>query len=290
MRGATSILITVLICVVVLALYFFVGRAQLNKKIQAAEAEQQAVQSRLARINQMREELPRLMEQLPEWRERLALYKQAIPQAIQDEEFLSLLARQLEAQDVTLMSVEVAPKGAWLGEIGEEQEASLRAKGIEPTEARKVKAAMYSINLLGRFENILAAFENMKQYGRLYTIDEVSGPAGGAPGAITETLDPDLLAIQVTGRIYYGIEDSYLTDAQLIKVFESAVLKPRARAIQAEISEDGQQALELPAPPPAAGEAEPDPDGEADQDGNIASSWPATAVRHAAARTAAQEG
>jgi len=251
MRGTLSILITVLICVVVLALYFFIGRSQLNKQIREVESQQQALELRLQKINQMRAELPDLMEQMPHWKERLAFYKQAIPEPIEDDVFLSLLAKQLRAQDVQLLSVDVTPRGAWLGEINEALEGELRAKGIDPEQARSVNAAFYSINILGGFDNVLAAFENMKQYGRLYTIDEVTGPAGGAPGAVTQIVDPDVLSIQVSGRIYYGIPDDYLTNVDLVKVFESSVLKPGAQRIQAEISARGQELLnnpDLPAP------------------------------------------
>jgi hypothetical protein len=135
----------------------------------------------------------------------------------------------------------------------------------------------------------LTAFENLKRYQRLYTIDEVSGPAGGGAGAVNQEVDPDLQAIQVTGRIYYGLDHTYLTDKDLIKVFESSVIKPGARRMQAEIEARGQEFLarpDLPAPEPdstttetndaaqSSGESETDDDPA----GDIASAGVATGI------------
>ena len=261
MRGTMSILVTILICIVVFVLYFFLGKGQINKQIDAVKAENRSQQQRLGEIDRMAAELPRLMKQLPDWKEQLALYKRAIPEPISDDEFLSALAHQMELQGVKLLTLEVIPEGRWLGEIGEQQEEQLRAKGIDPDQARQVLTAYYTINLLGNFEDVLAAFENLKQYRRLYTIDEVTGPAGRAPGAITQVVDPNITPIELSGRLYYGIEDSYLTDADLIRVFESSVIKPLAKRIQIEVAAEGQQLLGPPSAPPSADAdagAEPD--------------------------------
>jgi len=289
MRGTLSILVTVLICVVVLALYFFLGRAQINKQIQAVEMEKQNAEVQAERIERMREELPILMQQLPHWRDRLAIYKQAIPEPIEDEKFLWLLAKQLAAQDVQLLSVDVSPQGKWLGDIGDDARQELAAKGIDPDQASNVMSASYSINLLGRFDQVLAAFENMKQYRRLYTIDEVSSPAGGAPGAITQIVDQDILGIQVKGRIYYGIRDDYLTNADLIKVFESAVIKPLARRMQSQIAADGQLLLES-SPPVQTADPKADESSAKDPEGNIAGHGPVVAGRSVERSATTQEG
>jgi hypothetical protein len=52
------------------------------------------------------------------------------------------------------------------------------------------------------------------------------------------------MGIQVTGRIYYGIPDDYLKDADLIKVFEGAVIKPLAKRMQSQIAAEGLQLLD----------------------------------------------
>lgn len=288
MRGTLSILITVLICAVVLILYLFLGRGQVTKQIREVEAQQQSTRQQLAKISEMRAKLPVLMKQLPQWKDRLALYKQAIPEPINDDDFLSLLAKQLKAQDVQLLSVDVSPQGKWLGEIGEDRQDELRNKGIDPKQAGNVMSAMYTINLLGKFDHVLAAFENMKRYRRLYTIDEVSSPSGGAPGAITQVVDPDILGIQVKGRIYYGIKDDYLSNADLIKVFESAVIKPLAKRMQSEIVSAGQGLLESAAP--AETTESQTQDGDEGLEGNIPGRGPAVAGRSAGQLPATQEG
>jgi Tfp pilus assembly protein PilO len=130
MRGTFSILVTMLICIVVFVLYFFLGKGQINKQISEVKAENRSQLERLREIDVMAAELPILMQQLPRWKNQLALYKQAIPGPVLDNQFLSMLAYQLEAQDVMLLTVEVVPEGKWLGEIGEQQEEELRAKGM----------------------------------------------------------------------------------------------------------------------------------------------------------------
>ncbi|MBN2083444.1 hypothetical protein JW859_14710 [bacterium] len=260
MRGTVSILITVLICVVVLALYFFLGRAQINKQINTAVTENEKLQAQLQDIDRKQRELPLLMRQLPAWKRELKLYKTAIPADIEDDNFLEHVADELEAQGIQLLVVDVVPSGAWLGTIGEAQAEELQKKGIDPEQAKQVKAADYTLTFNGDFKNVLTAFENMKKYGRLYTIDEVHGPAAQGGGMINVVLDPEQTPIEIVGRIYFGIDQSYLTDDDLTRVFASSVLKPLARRLQRAAVVEGQSLLG-PAPDAATDSAEPDETG-----------------------------
>jgi len=244
MRGTVSILITILICVVVLALYFFLGRGQINKQINVATAENEQLQTQLQDIERMQRELPLLMRQLPAWKRELKLYKTAVPQDIQDDAFLSYVADELEAQDITLLVLDVLPSGAWLGQIGEAQAEELKKQGIDPDQAQDVQAAKYTLTFTGDFKNVLTAFENLKRYGRLYTIDEVHGPAVRGGGMVNVVLDPEQTPIEIVGRVYFGIKDNYLTDDDLTRVFASSVLKPLARRLQRAAVTEGQSLLE----------------------------------------------
>jgi hypothetical protein len=241
MRGGVAITVTVIVALGIVALYFFLGRAQIIKSIQEVEGQSAALSQQLVDIDKKREELPEMLKQLPTWREELAIYKRAVPAEVDDDEFLVALAEQLDVNDVQLLSVELLPAGKWLGEIGEAQAEELEQAGIDVDAARQVRAAHYSINLIGEFEGVLTAFENLKGYQRLYTIDQVTGPAGRGSGSVSEQVDPNTTPIQITGRIYYGLPDSYLSDAELVRVFATAVITPRAREVGEYLSGRGRR-------------------------------------------------
>ena len=45
--------------------------------------------------------------------------------------------------------------------------AELQAKGIDDNVARQIQVAFYSVRLMGDFDNVITAFENLKVYNRL---------------------------------------------------------------------------------------------------------------------------
>ncbi|GEM_PF-2217290 len=231
MRGGVAITVTVIVALGIAALYFFLGRAQIVGRIQEVEGRSAALRQQLVDIDRKREQLPGMLEQLPTWRQELAVYKRAVPFEVDDDEFLAALTEQLAQNEVQMLTVELLPAGPWLGEIGEAQAEELENAGIDVDAARQVRAAHYSISLIGKFDRVLAAFENLKGYQRLYTIDQVTGPAGRGAGSITQQVDPNTTPIQITGRIYYGVPDSYLSDDELVRVFATAVISPRAREV-----------------------------------------------------------
>lgn len=241
MRGGLAIILTVFIAVAIVAAYFFLGRAQITGKIQEVDQEILALEKQLQEIDSKRELLPAMLAELPKWQHELSVYKHAIPTAVQDDDFLGALAVQLVEQDVQLLSVELIPSGKWLGEIGEAQEEELEAAGIDVAAARQVLVAYYSISLIGEFDRVVTAFENLKRSRRLYTIDQVTGPAGRGAGSVSRQVDPNRTPIQITGRIYFGIPDSYLSDAELVHVFATAVISPQAREVGEEINARARQ-------------------------------------------------
>lgn len=241
MRGGVAITVTVIVALGIVALYFFLGRAQIVERIQEVEGQNAALRQQLVDIDDKREQLPEMLKQLPSWRQELAIYKRAVPFEVDDDEFLAALAEQLAANDVQLLTIELLPAGPWLGEIGEAQAEELENAGIDVDAARQVRAAHYSISLIGEFDRVLTAFENLKGYQRLYTIDQVTGPSGRSAGSISQQVDPNITPIQVTGRIYYGVPDSYLSDAELVRVFATAVISPRAREVGEYLSGRGRR-------------------------------------------------
>jgi len=241
MRGSVSTLIVFLVCLVAVLIYWFAGRPQLINQLVTVRAENVEISNRLAEISEMERSIPLMMRQLPQWRDKLELYQAAIPNPINDEKFLATIDQQLEAQDVTLIGIDLVKGGAWLGQLGESQIEELKAKGIDDNVARQVQVAFYSVRLMGEFKNVITAFENLKIHNRLFSIDQVTGPITGGTGMISQNLDPNNVPIEITGRIYYGIPANYLTVEQLVDVFNTAVIIPQARLIQSKIARRAQE-------------------------------------------------
>ena len=243
MRGSVSTLIVFLVCLVLVLLYWFAGRPQLSRQTSSIQEENIQLTNRLAEISEMERAIPQMMQRLPEWRSKLELYRAAIPTNIDDEVFLTAVSEQLKAQDVQLLSIKLVKGGAWLGQLGEAQVEELKAKGIDDSVARKIQVAFYSVRLMGDFENVITAFENLKIHNRLFSIDQVDGPVTSGAGLIAAALDPQLVPIELTGRIYYGVPAEYLTVDQLVEVFNTAVIIPEARNIQNQIANRGAKLL-----------------------------------------------
>jgi len=140
---------------------------------------------------------------------------------------------------VRLLNVKVEPGGPWLGDIKDEDAKKLEGIGVDVDAARSLKVAFYSVELVGKYDKTLAVLENLKKHGRMYSIDSVMGPAGSGGGTVTKVLDVSSTPIQVSGKIFYGIADNYVSEKDLTAVFDRVVLKPLAGQVQSGISTTG---------------------------------------------------
>jgi hypothetical protein len=231
MRGATSLLITIAVVLVVVALYLFVGKAQLNKAIQTNQIQRDTLEKKQKELSEMEAAMPKLTRDLPVWRRQLVLFKSAIPEKIDDQIFLRTLNDQLEQNGVQLQSIEVVPAGSWLKDTDEKTIADLRTAGLDVDTMRKVQVAYYDIRLSGDFAKVITCFENMKHYGRLYTIDLVTSESGTGGGSVTEIVDPAKRPIMLSGAIFYGIPESYISVESMERVFQSRFAGPLARNV-----------------------------------------------------------
>jgi hypothetical protein len=236
MRGLGLTALVFVLCLALVIVYIFVGRVQLVDAIHEVRQDNEALQTQVDQIRVQAQELPKLKGQLPVWRSQLKLLKQAVPETIEDERFFEGISRELRLNGVNVLHVEMAKGTPWLGKATEEQLKSLDEAGIDVGTAQMVKAAFYSINLLGDFDKVLRAFEGLKRHRRLYSIDQVAGPSGGAPGTVMEITDASTTPIQLTGKIFYGIPKTYLSIEELDKVFANAVAVPVARKVKAGVS------------------------------------------------------
>jgi hypothetical protein len=232
MRGSLATIIIIVSAVLVLLLYFVFGRTQIYSALDKVQGEIDDYQAQVTQIQVMAAELPQLKKDLPLWRQQLKLLKSAIPARIDDDKFLASLAEQMKLQGVDLLRINMANSAGWLSKANEGQLKKLNEYGIDVTTAKKIQATFYSIELSGKFDKVITAFENLKKYRRLYSVDEIAGPVGGGAGEIMQVVDPEITPLQVTGKIFYGIPDDYLSIALLDKVFADAVAVPIARGVQ----------------------------------------------------------
>jgi hypothetical protein len=231
MRGITAILIVFLSVLVVLLVYIFFWRPFYTNQIKTHEAKHVQLSADVDALQRKQLELPRLLEKKPVWRQQLIMFKSAIPAKIEDEKFFGSLAGQLEMRNVKLQTIEVKPIGPMLKDASEATLKALKEAGIDTETAKMIQVAYYSIQLEGDFGQILNAFESLKGSGRLYTVDEITAPATGGGGAVTEVIDPAQSPIKLTGAIYYGIPESYLAADSLSSIFGNALIKPFSREL-----------------------------------------------------------
>jgi hypothetical protein len=262
MRINTSTIVVFFICLILGVAYFFFGKGEINKRINNVNAEIAQLTYDLEQIRLKEIALPELLSKLPAWRKQVQLYRKAIPLAIEDDGFLASIADQLPQQDTRLLGVDVVLGGPWLGRLGEEQIKNLEEEGIDPQMAQKVMVAFYSIRLLGQFEGVIRTFENLKGYERLYSVDEVAGPSAAGAGAVSASTDPNIIPIQLSGRIYYGLPEEDIDFTRVIRVFGRAKLRPVAESIKA-------SARQLVQGTPEETDS-PEEGGDADVEGNIA--------------------
>jgi len=262
MRINTSTIVVFFICIVLGVAYFFFGKGEINKRIDSVNADNERLAYDLEQIRLKEIALPGLLSELPVWRKQAQLYRNAIPLAIEDDTFLAAVADQLALHDTHLLGVDVMLGGPWLGRLGEEQIKNLEDDGIDAQMAQKVKVAFYSIRLLGQFDGVIRTFENLKGYERLYSVDEVAGPSAAGAGAVSASTDPNIIPIQLSGRIYYGLPEEDIDFTRVIRVFGRAKLRPVAESIKASARQLVQGTPEET--------AAPEENGDANVEGNIA--------------------
>lgn len=233
MRINTSTIVVFFICLVLGIAYYFFGKGEINKRIESTNADIAQLTYDLEQIRLKEIALPELLSKLPSWRKQVQLYRKAIPTAIEDQNFLAAVADQLIQHDTHLLGVDVILGGPWLGRLGEEQIKALEEDGIDAQMAQKVMVAFYSIRLLGQFDGVIRTFENLKSYERLYSVDEVAGPSAAGAGVVSASTDPNIIPIQLSGRIYFGIPAENIDFSRVIRVFGRAKLRPVAESIKA---------------------------------------------------------
>jgi len=240
MRGWTVTFVILACAAVVLALFIFLFRNQMEKRVNTLKADNEALHKHLDQIQQEESSIGTLAREIPQWKAKVSLYEAAIPTQIEDNTFLNSLREEMKAQGVTLLSVELTPGGSWLGDIKAEEAKKLTDIGIDVDAARNLKVAFYSIKLLGPYDRTLAVLENLKRHRRMYSIDEVIGPAGSGGGTVTQVLSAVETPVQVTGKIFYGIPADYVSAEDLDGVYDRVVLRPLAGKIKQQISGVGQ--------------------------------------------------
>ena len=231
MRGMTSVLITFVSVLVILLLYLFLGRNQLVNMANNLDAKKRNLDQTLDVLTQQEAQLPKLREQLPFWRDQLKMFKAAVPTKLDDEEFLAHVAEQARSHGLQIQTINVTPSGSLIKEANEDTLNKLTAAGIDTEALQKIQAANYAIQFEGDFTQIINALEGLKGYGRIYTIDSIAAPFGGGGGTVAEILDQAKTPIRVSGAIYYGIPEEYLSIASLDKIFQQAIMPPAARKL-----------------------------------------------------------
>lgn len=229
--GTLTVVITVVLVLLAGGGYLFYGKPKLDEQRQALETEIAAQEKELAQIELYKVEKEELKKLLPRWKEQFEVFRAAIPVKMDDDVFMRNLSEQLRANGVRLMSMEIAPTGQWFSNINETQEANYRNENVKPEELRLVKVANFSMSLIGDFGDVLRAFENMKLYGRIYALDRITSPTGGQGGAVFINEDAGATPMQVSGRIFYGLSENYLSQDTLDRFFGRAEALGAASAI-----------------------------------------------------------
>lgn len=271
MKGSMSVIITVVLVLVAAGAYFYFGKNKLDERRQALDQQKQAQEAEIRQIEIYKVEKEELKLLLPRWKEQFEIFRAAIPVTMEDDVFLRNLGEQLRANGVTLMAVDVSPAGQWFQNINETEEANYRKENVRPEELRLVKVANFSVSLVGDFASVLRAFENMKLYGRIYALDRVVSPAGGGGGAVFVNEQRGRTPMQISGRIFYGLSENYLSQDTLDRFFGRAEALGAASAVYEAATRRADDlalnpaAIPMPsgAAPPAAPAVPPAPDAAA---------------------------
>ncbi len=231
MRGVGSIILTIVLAAVVLALYMFLGKAQLTRVARKLADERTELENKQTELASMEAAMPKMVEELPIWRKQLSLFKTAIPEKLNDHLFIKNLNDQLELNKVKLLDIQVATAGSWFKDTDEKTVKMLQEMELDVAAMRKVQVAYYDIRLTGDFHNVITCFENLKRYGRLYTIDLITTETGGGGGSVTEIVDPAQRPIMLSGALFYGIPDDYMDSASMERLFQQRYSGPLARRV-----------------------------------------------------------
>ncbi len=248
MRANMTLFIIIGACILVAVAYTFLGKMKLDELVTTARQENESLTAQRDLIVKHTQEIPILAKQQGKWLESLELFRDAIPDEIDDHIFFADLSREMSSHNVKLMGVKLGSGGQWMGKIRDEQAEHLEGIGVKVSAAKQVKIAYYSIKLIGDYDDVLTVFENLKRYRRLYTIDQITSPAGGAPGTVTQVLNPSQTGIEVTGKIYYGIPADFINTDELIAKIIRNLLGPSATKIQRNIGTRGQELLKSTSP------------------------------------------
>jgi len=277
MTGRLGILIVMLITVVICALYFVLGRNQLTKHIEELREENNQLRSELAQIMHMEQEIPKLQEQVPFWFTQMQFLRRAVPERINDDAFLANLATELDKRNVDLVGIIVGRGGSWLGNLTDEQEQALVDAGLDVAAAKQIKYAIYSASLLGEYSDVLMAFESLKGYGRMYSVDSVISPSGARGGAVVQNVSTTLVPIDVTGRIYYGVDGKHLSLEGLEEVFYRSAMRPVVDGLQSGLGDTAKDLVTDGAPAPDG--ANPAGDGTAENNTTDEDNTPAAGLQ-----------
>jgi hypothetical protein len=204
-----------------------------GKQIEDQKTAKKANQDKLAAIEQHKLEIPALKAQLPRWQRQFEIFRAAIPVKLEDDVFLRNLDEQLRANNVRLSRVELSPGGPFITNLNENQEQAYLKEHMKPEEIRAVKYANFSVSLSGNYADVLRAFENLKLYGRIFSISQIISPSGGAGGAVFKNLSQATTPIEVSGRVFYGLSEGYLSQDTLDRYFGHADTLGAAGAVSA---------------------------------------------------------
>jgi hypothetical protein len=222
-----------------MGLYLFLIKPRLDQRINELEAERSAMEAEQMALARMITEIPELRRQLPEWKQKLTLYRKAIPAKIEDEVFLTNLQQQVKSHGVVLQSIDLNDSGVWLRDLDEKSKEQLTGMGVDVPAAQQIKVAFYTLILQGPYDNVITTLEELKRYGRIYSIEQVVAPAGGAGGAVLITDNPDEIPLQVSGSIFYGIDANYMNSEELYKSYMRSLIAPLAAGAHKAIRREG---------------------------------------------------
>lgn len=257
MKGMMSVIITVVVVLVFGGLYWFVAKPQTDKQIQA---KQKIVDDNAKKLKEMAEHKAKIDDYkalLPRWREQFDLFRAAIPTKLEDEVFLRNLNEQLRANNVQLLKVDLTPAGNWFPNLNDTQAANFNKEKMNPNEIRAVKVANFNVSLSGNYADVLRAFENLKLYGRIFAINRIISPSGGAGGAVFQNESTRTTPIEVGGKVFYGLSESYLSQGTLDTYFGQADITGAAAGISTSAMRRAEEIAANPASVPAPGAAAP---------------------------------
>jgi hypothetical protein len=253
MKGMLGVVITLVLALVIGGLYWFLLKPKVfDTKIQDLQGQIDANKDHLDKIQTYQAAIPDMKAQLPRWQRQFDIFRQAIPVELEDDVFLRNLNQQLEANNVQLLRVSVTPSGQWMRNLNDTQKANYIKENMNPDEIAKVKVAEFDVSLSGSYADVLRAFENLKLYGRIYSIDQIVSPSGGAGGAVFQNVSQQTTPIEVRGKVFYGLSENYLSQGTLNTYFGKADVMDAAGELSGVDMDRADQVAANPASVPTA--------------------------------------